>query len=86
VVTERPSLPPGVTAHGVPVTRIAADLGKPVVKNIAALGALQAATSLFPADTFLTAVRMALKDKCALIPLNEEAFAWGAKAIQPVTM
>ena len=42
---------------GVPFTEIAVGLGKAVVKNIVALGALQAATNLFPKETFLTAVR-----------------------------
>jgi 2-oxoisovalerate ferredoxin oxidoreductase beta subunit len=46
------------------------------------LGALQAATSIFPEETLLTAIRQALKAKCAMIPLNEEAFAWGAKAVK----
>ena len=62
-----------------PFTQIAASLGKMIVKNIVALGALQEATRLFPQETFLTAIRQALSDKCALIPLNEEAFAWGVK-------
>ena len=44
--------------------------------------ALQAATGIFPEETFLTAIRQALKDKCALIPLNEEAFAWGVKSVK----
>ena len=52
------------------------------MKNIVALGALQAATNLFPKETMLSAIRIALKDKCALIPLNEEAFAWGIKAVE----
>jgi 2-oxoisovalerate ferredoxin oxidoreductase beta subunit len=82
VIATPPVMPAGVTAHGVPLTRIAQDLGKPVVKNIVALGALQAATRLFPAETFLTAVRQALKDKCALIPLNEQAFEWGQNSIR----
>jgi len=81
VIADPPVMSDAVTVHGVPLTRIATDLGKPLVKNVAALGALCAATGLFPADTFLTAIRYALKDKCALIPLNEEAFAWGRKAI-----
>ena len=50
-----------------------------IVKNIVALGALQEATRLFPQETFLTAIRQALADKCALIPLNEEAFAVGRR-------
>jgi 2-oxoisovalerate ferredoxin oxidoreductase beta subunit len=81
VIEAPPLLPDGVRAYPVPFTRIAAELGKPLVKNIVALGALQAATRLYPAATFLAAVRQALKDKCALIPLNEQAFEWGQKAI-----
>ena len=81
VIAEPPVLSAAVTVHGVPLTQIATDLGKPLVKNIVALGALCSATHLFPADTFLTAIRYALKDKCALVPLNEEAFAWGRRAI-----
>lgn len=72
VIVDPPLISAAVTVHGVPLTRIATDLGKPLVKNV---GALCAATGLFPVDTFLTAIRSALKDKCALIPLNEEAFA-----------
>jgi 2-oxoisovalerate ferredoxin oxidoreductase beta subunit len=65
----------------VPATEIARDLGRSVVKNIVALGALQAATGLFPRETFLTAIRVALKDKRDLIPLNESAFAKGAESV-----
>ena len=79
VVHSLPGLRPGVRAFGVPFAQIAADLGKIIVKNIVALGALQEATGLFPKDTFLTAIRQALAEKCALIPLNEEAFAWGVR-------
>lgn len=72
---------PSITIVGVPFTEIAVGLGKLVVKNIVALGALQAATGLFPQETFLAAVRQALKDKPALIPLNEQAFAAGITAV-----
>lgn len=48
-----------------------------MVKNVVALGALQAATGLFPEETFLTAIQQALKSRCAMIPLNEKAFARG---------
>jgi 2-oxoisovalerate ferredoxin oxidoreductase beta subunit len=51
-----------------------------MVKNVVALGALQAATGLFPAETLLETLRTALASRAALIPLNEEAFRWGAKA------
>jgi 2-oxoisovalerate ferredoxin oxidoreductase beta subunit len=82
VISDLPELTSGVHAFGVPFTEIANDLGKVVVKNVVALGALQAATGIFPQETFLTAIRMALKEKCALIPLNEQAFSWGVKSIQ----
>src|SRR5512140_804421 len=44
VIKDRPAAAPGVKVYGVPFTGIANDLGKLVVKNIVALGALQAAT------------------------------------------
>jgi 2-oxoisovalerate ferredoxin oxidoreductase beta subunit len=81
VISEVPALRSGVRSYGVPFTAIAADLGKVVVKNVVALGALQAATQLFPPETFLTAIRQALHDKCALVPLNEEAFNWGMRSV-----
>jgi 2-oxoisovalerate ferredoxin oxidoreductase beta subunit len=65
---------------GVPFTEIAVGLGKAVVKNIVALGALQAATNLFPKDTFIAAIKEALKEKAALVPLNEQAFQAGMDA------
>jgi 2-oxoisovalerate ferredoxin oxidoreductase beta subunit len=80
VIASAPETPPGVSLVGVPCTQIAVDLGKSMVKNIVALGALQASTHLFPEETFLTAIRQALREKCALIPLNEEAFRWGIRA------
>jgi len=75
---------PSVTVMGVPFTEIAQGLGKLVVKNIVALGALQATTGIFPKETFLTAVREALKDKAKLIPLNEKAFQAGVEAAEAV--
>jgi 2-oxoisovalerate ferredoxin oxidoreductase beta subunit len=85
VVVDAPVLDPSVKMVPVPFTGIATDLGKAVVKNIVALGALQAATGIFPKETLLTAIRVALKDKCALIPLNEEAFAWGIKSVESLS-
>lgn len=75
---------PSVTVLGVPFTEIAQGLGKLVVKNIVALGALQAATNIFPKETFIAAVHEALKDKAKLIPLNEKAFQAGVEAAQAV--
>jgi Pyruvate/2-oxoacid:ferredoxin oxidoreductase gamma subunit len=66
----------------VPCARIAQDLGKLMVKNIVALGALQAATGILSEETLLAAIRQALRDKCALVPLNEAAFAWGVRAVK----
>ncbi|GMV38669.1 MAG: hypothetical protein AMXMBFR64_03850 [Myxococcales bacterium] len=80
VIPEVPEVAEGVRVFGVPFTGIAADLGRVVVKNVVALGALQAATELLPAESLLSAIRQALKDKCSMIPLNEEAFAWGQRA------
>jgi 2-oxoisovalerate ferredoxin oxidoreductase beta subunit len=82
VVTEAPALDPGVQVVGMPFTQIALDLGAARVKNIVALGAFQAATDLFPPESFLTVLRQAFEHDCALLPLNEEAFAWGGRAYQ----
>jgi 2-oxoisovalerate ferredoxin oxidoreductase beta subunit len=81
VILDPPSVDGNVKMYGVPFTEIAVDLGRQVVKNVVALGALQAATNLFPEETFLEAIRQALAHKCAMIPLNEEAFRWGRKAV-----
>ena len=53
-----------------------------MVKNVVALGARQAATDLFPKASFLATMRQALQHNCALLELNEQAFAWGEKAYQ----
>lgn len=68
--------------RGVPCTAIAQDLGRVMVKNIVALGALAEATRLFPAETYLTALRQALRDKGELLALDERAFASGMKAVR----
>jgi 2-oxoisovalerate ferredoxin oxidoreductase beta subunit len=82
VVADVPPPPEGVQLVGVPFTEIARDLGRVVVKNVVALGALQAATGVLPEETLLTAIRQALHHKCAMIPLNEEAFACGQRAVR----
>jgi 2-oxoisovalerate ferredoxin oxidoreductase beta subunit len=73
---------PSVKVLGVPFTEIAQGLGKLVVKNIVALGALQAFTNLFPRETFVASIHEALKDKAKLIPLNEKAFQAGVEAAE----
>jgi Pyruvate/2-oxoacid:ferredoxin oxidoreductase gamma subunit len=80
VINAQPDmLPAGVRLVPVPFTNVANDLGAVLVKNVVALGALQGATNVFPEETFLTAIRSTLRQKCAMIPLNEEAFKLGAK-------
>ena len=76
-----PDLNPSVQRVGLPFTSIAADLGKVVVKNVVALGALQAASQLFPEQTFLTALRQR-SDDCVMQQLNEAAFARGQQAFE----
>jgi 2-oxoisovalerate ferredoxin oxidoreductase beta subunit len=79
-ITDVPRFRHGVRVYPVPCAKIALGLGRAVVKNVVALGALQAATGILPEETFLTAIRIGLKDKCAMIALNDEAFRWGVKA------
>jgi 2-oxoisovalerate ferredoxin oxidoreductase beta subunit len=85
VIPNPPELDPSVQMVGIPCAQIAKELGKVMVKNVVALGALQAATNLFPRDSFLATIRDALRDQCALLALNEEAFAWGGKAYEEAT-
>jgi len=82
VVPKPPELDGSVRVHGIPFTEIAMDLGKPMVKNVVALGAMQAATALFPAESFNTTMEEALKRDCTLLELNKDAFARGAKAFE----
>ncbi|MBF0359398.1 MAG: 2-oxoacid:acceptor oxidoreductase family protein [Oligoflexia bacterium] len=80
VVTNAPSFKQA-KVYGVPFAEIAVKLGNAMVKNIVALGALQAASKLYPEETFLTAVKTALKSKPKFIEVNEKAFREGMKAI-----
>ena len=80
VVREPPALPRGVRVVGVPCAEIALALGQAKVKNAVALGALQAATGIFPEATFLAAMEHALHGKRHLLQVNEEAFRRGARA------
>jgi 2-oxoisovalerate ferredoxin oxidoreductase beta subunit len=80
VIPEAPELPAAGRVVGAPCSEIARDLGSSMVKNIVALGALAQATGLFPAETYLTAIRQALRAKPDLVALNEQAFARGVDA------
>lgn len=79
VIQELPPMPPGRRVIGAPFTAIATNLQRPMVKNIVALGALQAATGVFPPETFLATLKTVLKEKSTLLPLNEAAFAAGLR-------
>jgi len=81
VISDPPALNGNIKMYGVPFTEIATNIGRRVIKNVVALGALQAVTNIFPQETFLAAIRQALAQKCAMIPMNEEAFQWGRKAV-----
>ena len=82
VVQDVPAIDPAVRVVGVPCSQIARDLGYPLVKNTVALGALAGATGLFPTETFLAAIRQALRGKAALAAVNEEAFHRGRRAAE----
>jgi 2-oxoisovalerate ferredoxin oxidoreductase beta subunit len=82
VISDPPSINGNIKMYGVPFTEIATNIGRRVIKNVVALGALQAVTEIFPEETFLAAIRQALAAKCAMIPMNEEAFKWGQKAVR----
>jgi Pyruvate/2-oxoacid:ferredoxin oxidoreductase gamma subunit len=81
VAPQTPVLP-GRRVVPIAATEIANRLGRLTVKNIVALGALAAATDLFPEQTFVTAVREALHARPALLALNEQAFAAGVAAVR----
>jgi len=51
-----------------------------VVKNVVALGAFQAATGLFPEETFRAVLRQTLKPDEKIQTLNQEAFTRGWQA------
>ena len=72
---------PGIAVFPVPITELARDAGKLMIRNMVALGALAAATKLFPPETFLTAIRQALGQKPDLLKMNEDGFALGMQAI-----
>ncbi|MFO0568611.1 MAG: 2-oxoacid:acceptor oxidoreductase family protein [Polyangiaceae bacterium] len=82
VITHEPKVAEGVRVIGVPAAAIAQSLGAVMVKNVVALGALMEAAQLMPEETFLTALRRSLKKKANLVPLNEEAFRWGMRAVR----
>jgi 2-oxoisovalerate ferredoxin oxidoreductase beta subunit len=71
-----------VRAFPVPFTEIAQALGNPIVKNMAALGAMQEATALLTAESLHAAIAVALRGREALVPVNFEAFDRGVNAVR----
>ena len=69
---------------GLPFTQIATQLGRPMVKNVVALGALQAVLPLLRPDAIVETLHHVLKDKPATWPVNEAAFAAGVAAATSV--
>jgi 2-oxoisovalerate ferredoxin oxidoreductase beta subunit len=84
IITAPPALSRNRRMFPVPFTRIAADLGRPMVKNVVALGALQAALNLLPEGSIPATLHYVLKDKPVLLPLNEAAFAAGREAVEAI--
>jgi len=84
IITTPPALPENRRILPVPFTRLAADLGRPMVKNVVALGALQAALNLLPDGSLIETLHHVLKDKPGLLPLNEAAYAAGREAVEGV--
>ena len=80
IVHEVPPVAEGVRCYGVPFTEIALGLGRRILKNVVSLGALQAATQIFPEQTFLAAFEQGLKADEKIQEANREAFRQGAAA------
>ena len=84
VILNPRGLPEGRRIIPVPLTAIAKSLNRTMVKNIVAVGALQAATGILPAELFLKTMRHLLKSKPSAIAVNEMAFAAGHTAVTQI--
>jgi 2-oxoisovalerate ferredoxin oxidoreductase beta subunit len=81
-IEEVPELRPGVRLVPVPFGDVAHHLGKALVKNMVALGALREASRVVPEESLSRTIAESLQDRCAMIPLNQEAVRWGAKCVR----
>jgi 2-oxoisovalerate ferredoxin oxidoreductase beta subunit len=79
LVTDVPALDRTRT-FAVPCSRIAHDLACPAVKNVVALGALHAATRMFPDETWRTVLAQAMARKPSMLAVNQQAFDAGVRA------
>ena len=86
VITQPPDVPSDRRVLGVPFTQLARSLSRPMVKNVVALGALQAATGILPPERILATLRQLLKDKPSVLPVNEAAFLAGQRAVEEMTV
>ncbi|GJM44044.1 MAG: ketoisovalerate oxidoreductase [Gemmatimonadota bacterium] len=82
VVQDLPELREGVHVVPVPFGEIAKSLGRAVVKNVVALGALCEATRVLSLDSVAAAIDRSLHADCSMMELNQEALRWGAKAVR----
>ncbi len=81
VITDLPELDPTVRVIGIPASAIAHDMGQRRVKNVVALGALQAATGFMERETLFAALEQAVHGDCAILDLNKEAFEKGFASV-----
>jgi len=84
IITSPPLLPTHLHVYPIPLTHIATHLGRPMVKNVVALGALQSALPLLPEGSLMDTLRHVLKEKPTLLPINESAFDAGRAAAEAV--
>ncbi len=82
VVEDLPRFHHGVHVYGLPLSDIATGMGALKVKNIVAMGALQAATEVFPRASFIEALQQMLHHKPQYIEMNVAAFDQGVKAFR----
>ncbi|MGH2569764.1 MAG: 2-oxoacid:acceptor oxidoreductase family protein, partial [bacterium] len=82
LIEEVPELRRGVRVVPVPFGDAAQQLGKALVKNMVALGALREASRIVPEESLDRTIAESLRDRCAMIPLNQEAVRFGAKCVR----
>jgi Pyruvate/2-oxoacid:ferredoxin oxidoreductase gamma subunit len=80
VISDVPDPDPGVRVIGIPASEIAYGLGQRRVKNVVALGALQAAADFLPRESLFAALEDAVHGDGALLELNRQAFDAGFEA------
>jgi len=79
-----PPLSAEVRVVPAPLATLAKRIGTEKVKNIVALGVLQAATQMFPVESLAAAIRMTLSGGPDQEKLNRAAFAAGVEYVEPV--